>query len=66
MKKLTKSAHNKQISGVCGGLAEYFELDQLTSRLIQFKEASALPFLGCAFSKKGVQVALGCAFRYNE
>jgi len=32
-------------------------LDQLTSRLIQFKGTSALPFWGCAFSKKGAQAA---------
>jgi len=33
MKKLTKSSHNKQISGVCGGLAEYFELDPTLVRV---------------------------------
>ena len=38
-------------------LASLSFLDQLTSRLIQFKEATALPFWGCAFSRRGVQAA---------
>lgn len=25
--KLTKSAYDKKLAGVCGGLAEYFDLD---------------------------------------
>ncbi len=32
MKKLTKS-YNKRISGVCGGIAEYFDLDPTVVRL---------------------------------
>ncbi|MCF0108770.1 MAG: PspC domain-containing protein [Erysipelotrichaceae bacterium] len=27
MKRLTKSSTNRMISGVCGGIAEYFEID---------------------------------------
>ncbi len=33
MKKLTKSNTNKQISGVCGGIAEYFDIDPTLVRL---------------------------------
>lgn len=32
-KRLYKSATNRQISGVCGGLAEYFEVDTTLVRL---------------------------------
>ncbi len=32
-KRLFKSNVNKQISGVCGGIAEYFELDPTLVRL---------------------------------
>lgn len=33
-KKLYKSATDKKIFGVCGGLAEYFEVDPTVIRLI--------------------------------
>ena len=33
-KKLTKSATNRMISGVCGGIGEYFHLDATLIRLI--------------------------------
>lgn len=33
-KKLTKSSENKMISGVCGGIGEYFNLDPTVIRLI--------------------------------
>lgn len=33
-KKLTKSTTNRMISGVCGGIAEYFNLDPTLVRLI--------------------------------
>ncbi len=32
--KLTKSRYNKKISGVCGGLAEYFNIDATLVRII--------------------------------
>lgn len=35
MKKLYKSATNKMISGVCGGIAEYFQVDPTVVRLIR-------------------------------
>lgn len=34
-KKLTKSI-NKKVSGVCGGLAEYFDLDPTLVRVVYF------------------------------
>lgn len=33
-KKLTKSTSNRMISGVCGGIGEYFNLDATLVRLI--------------------------------
>lgn len=33
MKKLYRSRRNRMISGVCGGLAEYFDLDPSLVRL---------------------------------
>ena len=33
-KKLYKSRINKKICGVCGGLAEYFEIDATIIRLV--------------------------------
>ena len=34
MKKLTRSKTNKKILGVCGGFAEYFEIDPTIVRLV--------------------------------
>lgn len=34
MKKLTRSLDDRKISGVCGGLAEYFNIDATVIRLI--------------------------------
>lgn len=33
-KKLYRSKKNKAIAGVCAGLAEYFELDPIITRLL--------------------------------
>jgi phage shock protein C len=33
-KKLTRSANNKMLAGVCGGLAEYFGVDATLVRII--------------------------------
>lgn len=33
-KRLTKSATDKKIAGVCGGLAEYFNMDSTLIRII--------------------------------
>lgn len=32
-KKLYRSQHDKMLSGVCGGLAEYFDIDPIIPRL---------------------------------
>lgn len=34
MKKLYKSRSNKKISGICGGIAEYLDVDPTIIRLI--------------------------------
>ena len=34
MKKLYRSTTNKVISGVCGGIAEYFNIDPILIRII--------------------------------
>jgi phage shock protein C len=34
MKKLSKSKKNKVISGVCGGIAEYFNIDPSIVRIL--------------------------------
>ena len=34
MKKLYKSSRDKKICGVCGGIAEYFNIDSTVVRLI--------------------------------
>ncbi len=34
MKKFVKSKRDKKLCGVCGGIAEYFEIDPLLVRLI--------------------------------
>ncbi|HWZ24989.1 MAG TPA: PspC domain-containing protein [Verrucomicrobiae bacterium] len=33
-KRLTRSTTNKKIAGVCGGLAEYFDLDPTLVRIV--------------------------------
>ena len=33
MKKLVKSRYNRNISGVCGGIGEYFDLDPTLIRI---------------------------------
>ncbi len=32
-RKLIKSTHDRKIAGVCGGLAEYFDIDSTTVRV---------------------------------
>ena len=34
MKKLYRSQDNKMIAGVCGGIAEYFDIDPTVVRII--------------------------------
>lgn len=33
MSKLTKSVHNRMVAGVCGGIAEYFDMDPTLVRI---------------------------------
>lgn len=54
MKKLYKSRSNKQIDGICGGIAEYFNIDPTLVRLawIIFSccgGAGVLAYVICAF-----------------
>ena len=41
-KRLYRSEHNRKLSGVCGGIAEYFDIDPTIVRL-------AAVFLCCTF-----------------
>ena len=43
-KKLTKSATDKKLAGVCGGLGEYFDIDPVIFRAIF---VSAVICAGC-------------------
>ena len=36
MKKLYLSDHDKKIGGVCGGLADYFNIDPIILRIVWF------------------------------
>ena len=45
MSKLYKSSHNRVVAGVCGGLAEYFDLDPTLVRVGYV----LLSFLSAAF-----------------
>jgi len=45
-KKLARSVQNKKIAGVCGGFAEYFELDPTLVRLVWLMTAF---FVGWGF-----------------
>lgn len=52
-KKLYRSKTNKQICGVCGGLAEYLNMDPTVARLIWvlvtlFAGAGLLAYIICA------------------
>lgn len=53
-KKLYRSTQNKQLCGVCGGMAEYFNIDPTIVRLIWalaviFAGAGILAYIVCAF-----------------
>lgn len=44
MKKLFRSVTDKKICGVCGGIAEYFEID---STLVRLAAVFLVLFCGC-------------------
>lgn len=53
MKKLYKSSTNKKLCGVCGGIAEYFDLDPTIVRILWiiftlFIGSGILAYLICA------------------
>ncbi len=52
-KKLYKSRRNKMVDGVCGGIAEYFNLDPTVVRLLWV--------LFCAMGGSGILVYLVAA-----
>ncbi|MCQ2520307.1 MAG: PspC domain-containing protein [Lachnospiraceae bacterium] len=45
-KRLCKSKHDAQLFGVCGGIAEYFEIDSTIVRLVTL---SLMIFAGMSF-----------------
>lgn len=47
-KKLYLSDHDKKISGVCGGLGEYFNIDPTLIRLVWVILALPTAFFGAA------------------
>lgn len=54
MKKLYRSDNDKKIAGVCGGIAEYFNIDSTIVRLIwlfavMFMGWGLLAYIICAF-----------------
>ena len=53
MKRLTKSSHNKVISGVCGGIAEYLNIDPTLVRIAWLVLAAA--------AGSGVWIYIVCA-----
>ena len=52
MKKLYRSVSDKKIAGVCGGLAEYLNMDATVIRvlwaLLSFSGAGLLAYIVCA------------------
>ena len=56
-KKIHKSKTNKKIFGVCGGIAEYFEIDATIIRFVAAIFTLLTPYLGI-----GVIMYLICAF----
>ncbi len=54
VKKLYKSSKNRYICGVCGGIAEYFQIDATLVRLV----AAAL----CVIGGSGILLYLAAAF----
>ncbi|MCT4545138.1 MAG: PspC domain-containing protein [Vallitalea sp.] len=58
MKKLVKSRTNKKINGVCGGIAEYLDIDPTIIRL--------LFAIGILFAGVGLWAYIICVFIIPE
>lgn len=58
MKKLYKSSSNKMLAGVCGGIAEYFNVDPTIVRV-------AWAIFSC-FAGMGILAYIACAFIIPE
>lgn len=59
-KKLTRTAADKKLCGVCGGIAKYFNIDPTIVRLAY----AALTFFSACFP--GIILYLICAFIIPE
>lgn len=57
-KKLYRSNTNKKLAGVCGGIAEYFDMDATIIRLIFA--------LSCLFGGLGILAYIVCALVVPE
>ncbi len=60
MKKLYRSRNNKQLAGVCGGIADYFGIDATIIRLIW----AIVSLVSAAFP--GIIVYIACALIIPE
>ena len=58
MKKLYRSTTNRMLAGVCGGVAEYFNIDPTVVRVIWA--------IASLFSFVGVVAYIACAFIIPE
>ena len=59
MKKLTRSRNDKYIFGVCGGLADYFNIDATIIRILWFiLTLSSFGIFGVAFLVGGLVIPL--------
>ena len=57
-KKLHKSASNRMLAGVCGGVAEYLDVDPTVVRVVWA--------IGSAFAGAGVIAYIACAIIMPE
>ena len=59
MKKLTRSRNDKYIFGVCGGLADYFNIDATIIRILWFiLTLSSFGIFGVAYLVGGIVIPL--------
>ncbi len=60
--RLTKSTHDRKIAGVCGGLAEYFEVDSTIVRVVYV----LISIFSAAFPGLLVYIILAFALRKDD